>query len=163
MLAEGVSHSLPSQCLLLHDRFEVDLRSAFSTVHSFCERYGIECIVSALWECGGDSIERSFSSELRLKKGVLDKIHMINVRAKFEGRPITTLAKAYSIAPQIDFHISDDGIFDFQGLFLLKEQSRASASLVAVEDAMKNLCFEYACFCTELSLPVNAGAGSVCV
>lgn len=89
--------------------------------------------------------------------------YMINVRAKFEGRPITTLAKAYSIAPQIDFHISDDGIFDFQGLFLLKEQSRASASLVAVEDAMKNLCFEYACFCTELSLPVNAGAGSVCV
>ncbi len=65
--------------------------------------------------------------------------YMVNVRAKFQGRPIITLAKAYSIAPQIGFHISDEGIFDFQGLFLLKEQSREPVNLVALEDVLENL------------------------
>lgn len=81
--------------------------------------------------------------------------YMINVRAKFAGRPVTTLAKAYSIAPQIDFHISDDGIFEFQGLFLLKEQSREPVDLVAVEDAVNHLGASFAAYSTLCTIDIN--------
>ena len=81
--------------------------------------------------------------------------YMVNARAKFAGRPITTFAKAYSIAPQIDFHISDDGIFEFQGLFLLKEQSRASVNLIAAEDVMKNLGASFVAYSTLSDICIN--------
>lgn len=81
--------------------------------------------------------------------------YMVNTRAEFAGHSITTLAKAYSIAPQIDFHISDDGIFEFQGLFLLKEQSRASVNLIAVEDVMKNLGTSFVAYSTLSDICIN--------
>ncbi|MDO4838613.1 MAG: hypothetical protein Q4B32_09510 [Clostridia bacterium] len=89
--------------------------------------------------------------------------YMVNVRAEFQEYPIMTLTKAYSIAPQIDFHISDDGIFAFQGLFLLKEQSREPVNLVAVEDAMKNLGASFAAYSTLSDICIDEAALNYCM